>query len=145
MFPSVASRGVRACAAAVLSALFLAACGGSGPDAPATTPPTVSAGPDFSVDEGASTALAGSASDLEGTPSLRWTQTGGPAVTLDDATALRPGFTAPQVNAATELRFTLTATDAAGVSVSDEVAVTVRDVAASNRAPTLPSSSPDTR
>ena len=137
MFPSVASRGVRACAAAVLSALFLAACGGSGPDAPANTPPTVSAGPDFSVDEGASTALAGSASDLEGTPSLRWTQTGGPAVTLDDATALRPGFTAPQVNAATELRFTLTATDAAGVSVSDEVAVTVRDVAASNRAPTV--------
>ncbi|TAJ52499.1 MAG: hypothetical protein EPN60_04930 [Nevskiaceae bacterium] len=148
MFQSVEPRGVRVSVAVARGARalslslplwLLAACGATQPEGqvPANQPPVVAAGADLSVDEGAAISLSGSASDPEGAAlTLRWEQLAGPTVTLSDTQALNPGFTAPQVDAATSLRFRFTATDAAGASASDEVVVAIRDLPA-NQAPTV--------
>lgn len=91
--------------------------------------PVIDAGAAFTLDEGASGALAGTATDAD-TPSLAisWTQTGGPAVTGFTGTdTLTPGFTAPQVAADTPLTFELAVSDGI-VTVTDTVVVTVRDL-----------------
>lgn len=98
--------------------------------------PIVNAGADQSVSEGAAVTLSGSASDEDGrVVSLRWTQTAGPSVALQNADQSSASFTAPAVSAATVLSFRLTATDEAGATGSDEINVTVQDVAAPNRVP----------
>lgn len=103
---------------------------------PANQPPTVDAGADRAVDEGAAVTLAGIASDTDGhIASLLWTQTEGPSVTLDDADTASARFTAPAVDADTVLGFRLTATDDDGASASDELRITVRDRTPVNRAP----------
>ena len=131
---------LRACFAVVACFAGLSACGGGGSpgDQGTNFPPTAAAGADQQVDEGASVLLAGSASDAEGRiASLRWQQLSGPAVALSDADSLQARFTAPLVNAQTELHFRLTVTDHLGLSASDEVVVTVRDRPTSNRAPAV--------
>ena len=83
------------------------------------------------VREGVAVTLDAGAStdpDAGDTLSYAWTQTdeGGPRVTLSDASAAKPVFTAPSDLAAeTELAFTLRATDAGGLYSEDAVTVTV--------------------
>ena len=95
--------------------------------------PAANAGSDQSVSVGAVVTLDGSASaDPDGhTPlSYGWTQTGGPAVTLSNAAAVNPTFTAP--GTPTVLTFTLWVTDSLWLvaSAADEVVITVKDVSA---------------
>jgi choice-of-anchor B domain-containing protein len=59
------------------------------------------------------------------TLSYRWTQTGGTAVTLEDAETAVASFTAPGVNADTLLGFQLTVTDPQGLADSATASVTV--------------------
>jgi hypothetical protein len=63
--------------------------------------------------------------DLDGSlSSYQWTQLDGPAATLDDASAMITGFTAPAVG--TTIRtFELAVTDAAGASATDRVVVEI--------------------
>lgn len=77
------------------------------------------------VDSGGLVTLDGSSStDAENaTLTYSWTQTGGPDVTLSDATAASPTFTAPEVDAATALIFQLVVND--GMSDSAPATVTV--------------------
>ncbi len=89
--------------------------------------PIVSAGPDQTVNEGATATLNGSASDLAGAITTEWTQIEGPAVTLSSTTALNPTFTAPMVDQDTVLGFRLTATGTNGTRSSD-THVTVHDL-----------------
>jgi hypothetical protein len=94
---------------------------------PVNDAPVANAGPDQTVDEGASVALSGSASDVDGNAlTVSWVQTSGPAVTLAGANTLTPSFTAPQVSADTLLTFRLNVSDGALVA-SDTVNVTVRN------------------
>lgn len=92
--------------------------------------PSAVAGSDKIVPLGAGVTLDGSSSsdpDGELPLSYQWLQTGGISVTLSDETAVSPTFTAP--NYVTDLIFTLTVTDDAGLeSLIDEVVVDVRRV-----------------
>lgn len=92
-------------------------------------PPVASAGPDQTVDEGVTVTLDGSNSTDpdDGIDTFQWTQTAGtPAVTLSDATAQKPTFTAPDVGPnGTALTFQLTVTDKGGLTNTDTCIINV--------------------
>ena len=101
-------------------------------------PPTANAGADQTVAEGVTVTLNGSASsDPENaTLTYAWTQSSGtPTVTLNDASAESPTFTAPEnllTNAV--LVFSLTVND--GANNSDPNTVTITTTAGTNDPPT---------
>lgn len=126
-----ASRRWRGLVLAAAGLLLAWACGGG--NAPATStpvnlPPTVNAGADQAVQEGATVSLSATASDPDGSiATYRWAQTGGPGVVLAGPDSAQASFTAPQVAAATVLTFTLTVTDNKGATAADSVGVTTND------------------
>ncbi|HEY7532653.1 MAG TPA: PKD domain-containing protein, partial [Nitrospiraceae bacterium] len=94
-------------------------------------PPVALAGPDQAVAEASLVTLDGSASydpDADALTYL-WSQTGGPSVTLTDATVAKPLFLAPLVGSAgTTLGFELTVTDTSGSNASATAQVDVTNV-----------------
>ena len=113
------------------------------PAAPYTAP-TADAGADQSVSVNTTVTLDGTlSSDFDNQTPLTygWLQTGGPTITLSDATANMPTFSAS--TAPTIITFTLTVTDTANeVSVPDQVIITINDIpingtSASSSSPTL--------
>lgn len=94
--------------------------------------PVANAGPDQSVDESTPVTLTGgSSSDPDGDPfTYSWNQTGGPLVSLSDATVAQPTFAAPSVptQASILLTFQLTVRDGFADSIADTVVVTVLNV-----------------
>jgi hypothetical protein len=101
----------------------------------APTPPVADAGIDQTVDEGDVVVLTGlGSSDINGDAlTYTWTQTSGPAVTLSDASAAQPTFTAPEGLANTSVQFQLTVSDGTFSSTADTITVNVQ---ADNDAPT---------
>ena len=99
--------------------------------------PVANAGADLVVDEGATVTLDGSASnDPDLTPfTFAWRQDAGPAVTLDDPAAKQPTFVSPQVEADTQLTFSLVVSDGVAQSEPSEVHVLVRDLPGPEPAP----------
>ncbi len=89
-------------------------------------PPVADAGPDQSVNTGASVTLDGSSSSDPDHDALsyKWTQTGGPTVSLSSSTAAQPTFTAP--GSASTLTFKLTVSDGK-LSNTDSVTINVPD------------------
>jgi hypothetical protein len=83
------------------------------------------AGDDQTVDEGTTVGLDASGSAGDG-PSYSWTQTAGPSVTLSDASAAQPTFTAPDVDGETTLTFEVEVSDGSATD-TDTVNVTVQD------------------
>ena len=114
-----------------VAALTLSACSGGGDDAPANRAPVASAGADQVVPELTAVQLAGGGSDPDAgdTLSFSWSQTGGIAVTLDNATIATASFMAPDAATGVPeiLSFELTVTDAAGLSTSDSVQISVQE------------------
>ena len=89
-------------------------------------PPSVSAGPDVSVDSGERVTLAGEASDSDGlVMDYRWEQVAGAPISISNGQRPVAEFVAPAVDTETTLTFRLTATDDGGVTASGEVAVVV--------------------
>ncbi len=90
--------------------------------------PTANAGTDQTVNEGDTVILDGSGTDIDADDTLTyaWTQTDGTTVTLSDATAASPTFTAPTRQTDNgALVFKLTVTDARGQTATDTVTITV--------------------
>ena len=105
-------------------------------DVPANSLPSVEAGDDQSVNEGATTNLAGSATDPDdATLTYSWSHDSALDIIFTNATSPSTTFTAPQVDENTAIIFTLTASDGKG-SGTDTVTVTVLDVTA-NAPPTV--------
>ncbi|HZC21472.1 MAG TPA: hypothetical protein VE223_07485 [Nitrososphaeraceae archaeon] len=94
------------------------------------TPPIANAGPDQTVTNGSIVILNGAGSTAT-TPGATitgysWTQTAGPAVSLNAANTVTPTFIAPTVTTQTVLIFSLTVTDSNGqVSSPSTTQVTV--------------------
>jgi PKD repeat protein len=91
-------------------------------------PPTADAGPDQTVSQGQTVLLNGSNSTDpdDGIATYRWTQTGGPTVTLSDPGASQSSFTAPEVSqGGVTLTFELTVVDRGGNQATDVCAVNV--------------------
>jgi hypothetical protein len=89
--------------------------------------PGASAGPDQTVNQGASVTLNGTGSDdPDGdTVTYSWLQTSGAPVTLSDSTAAQPRFTASTGGTSSTLVFRLTVTDPEGLTASDLCSVVV--------------------
>ncbi|HEY8139886.1 MAG TPA: hypothetical protein VIE86_02255 [Nitrososphaera sp.] len=96
-------------------------------------PPSVSAGTDQSVNEGANVMLKGTYGDSSGSHTFRWEQVAGTMVTLSDPASLNASFVAPAVDDGTEevLRFRLSVIDGEIVELSDEVSITVKSAVSS--------------
>ena len=95
---------------------------------PVADPPAADAGDDqLTVPAAGTVTLDGGASDPDAGAVLTtaWTQTSGATVTLSDASALAPTFTAPSPADSVTLVFRLTVTDETGLSASDDVTVKV--------------------
>ena len=90
--------------------------------------PVANAGSDQTVNVGDTVTLDGSSSSDPGNQSLTylWTQTGGSLVTLSDATAVQPTFTAPAVPGG--LIFQLAVTNTDGLKNTDNVGVDITAV-----------------
>ncbi len=120
--------------------LLIAACGGGGSgggnggNGGGNVAPVADAGSDRSVAELTTVQLTGSGSDANAGDTLRyaWTQVAGIPVTIDNADRAAASFLAPDVAAGVPelLTFRLTVTDAAGLSGSDEVDITVQEAGA---------------
>ena len=101
------------------------------------SPPTVNAGQDQEVAEGATVTLSGTASDSDNDPlTYMWTHDSALSITLADDTAISTTFTAPAVTQDTTIIFTLAVSDDAD-SVTDTVSVTITDTTSSNSPPTV--------
>ena len=90
--------------------------------------PTVNAGPDQTVDEGATVTLSGTATDVDTGDALTysWTHDSSLTITFANPAALSTSFTAPDVAADTTITVTLTVNDGT-VNVSDTLQVTITD------------------
>ncbi len=98
-----------------------------------TTPPSADAGADQNVDPGATVNLDGSSGSAANAPAAiatyAWTQTAGPAVTLNGANTAAPSFTAPNAPSLTTLlTFRLTVTDDGGLTGTDTIDVMLNNV-----------------
>ena len=93
---------------------------------PSNSQPVADAGVNQTVSAGATVQLNGSSSsDPDGSVvSYSWTAPAG--ITLDNATAADPSFTAPTVESDTDYMFTLTVTDDDGATATTTVSVTVQ-------------------
>ena len=111
------------------------------PPPPSNQPPKAIAGPDQTVPEGTLVTLdASNSSDTDsGIASFAWQQIEGPSVTLSDAGAIQPTFTAPNVSASgAALKFELTVTDNGGLKSTATCIVNVTDLNVSPQAITGP-------
>ncbi len=103
------------------------------------TKPTADAGPDQTVTQEATVTLNGTGSsdpDSGDTITYSWAKISGPNVTLSNATAASPTFTAPSSAENYALVFQLTVTDNGGLKGTDTVTVNVNKPGSNNTAPT---------
>jgi len=100
------------------------------------TPPVVNAGTDITATSGATIQLAASGSDAQGAVTFLWSQVSGPSVTLTSTTIANPSFPAPVITTGSiTIICRLTVTDTNGVSVSDDISITINAPVSTNTPP----------
>tara|TARA_R110002096_G_scaffold2619_5_gene13565 strand:- start:1471 stop:5682 length:4212 start_codon:yes stop_codon:yes gene_type:complete len=104
----------------LIASVSLGACSNSS----SNNDPTVNAGTDQSVGEGANVTLSATSTGA-GTLTYAWTQTAGTPVTLSSTTIASPTFTAPLVAADEVLTFQVQVTDTESRTATDTVNVTI--------------------
>lgn len=114
-----------------LVAIAISAC--SSEENSENTLPVVSAGETQSIDERTTVVLRGSATDAQGSVTVRWEQVSGESVDIVDGNTLTASFRAPSTSDDETLVFRLTATDNEGATASDDVTVFVNDRRASSQ------------
>ena len=98
------------------------------------SPPSVDAGPDQTVRELSTVTLSGNATDVNAGDTLTylWSQDPAtPTIAFDNATALSTTFTAPQVDADTTFKLSLTVSDGTA-STADTLSLSVQNMSASD-------------
>ena len=91
----------------------------------ANTPPSVSAGPDQTVQGGQAVSLTGTATDVDGDPlTYSWSHDSALAIEFANSTAPSTTFTAPQVSSNTTFILTLTVDDGTQAA-SDSMGITI--------------------
>jgi subtilisin family serine protease len=91
----------------------------------ANNPPSLTVGPNQTVDTSSAVTLTASATDPDSDPiTYTWTQLSGTTVALDDPHKASPKFTAPST--ATTIQFQVTASTPTGPDVSGSVTITVK-------------------
>jgi len=114
--------------------LSLAACGGgsSGGGGNNDTPPSANAGTNQNVTEKTTVQLGGSGGGSDTPLSFAWSQVSGTAATINNSGTANANFTAPDIASGSDiLTFRLTVTDSTGRTATDDIDVTVNDVAPS--------------
>ena len=117
-------------------------------NATTNTPPSISAGPDQTVQGGQVVSLTGTATDVDSDPlTYSWSHDSALAIEFDNSTAPSTTFTAPQVSSNTTFILTLTVDDGAQAA-SDSMGITIvgtpepqrgpRDIGRINLASTQP-------
>ena len=97
------------------------------------TPPSVSAGPDQTVQGGQAVSLTGTATDADGDPlTYSWSHDSALAIEFANSTAPSTTFTAPQVSSNTTFTLTLTVDDGAQAA-SDSMGITIVEAPGSPR------------
>lgn len=117
--------GASATALAFLGTTLLTGCGDDDDDGGVNGSPIVDAGDDATTSAGRLVTLTGSATDDDGVQNMAWSQSDGPEVELEDNGDGTATFIAPAVESATDLTFTLSATDADGNTATKQTRVTV--------------------
>ena len=105
----------------LVASLLLGACSSS---SKGNNDPTVNAGADLSVGEGANVTLSATGTGV-GTLTYAWSQTAGTVVVLSSTTVASPTFTAPLVAADEVLTFQVQVTDTESKVATDTVNVTI--------------------
>ncbi|WP_371195009.1 DUF1566 domain-containing protein [Glaciecola sp. SC05] len=116
---------------ALLCLLLVAACGGSGDDAPAVPnaqPLLLNAGTDISAAEGETVSVSGVASGGNGSYSFVWRGPEGVVIEQADQSSADALITAPAVTQSTSFTLTLQATDSDGLTASRSIALTVNPI-----------------
>ncbi|MDP2890424.1 MAG: PKD domain-containing protein [Bacteroidota bacterium] len=90
--------------------------------------PTANAGPDQSVNEGVIVTLDGTASNDPDSDPLTYLWTPPIGITLSSASASKPTFTAPEVNADTQYTFSLVVNDGTVNSTADLIVISVKNI-----------------
>ena len=111
----------------ILAAVLSTACAGCSDDE-TNQAPTVNAGASITADEDEIVSLDATVSDPDDAPVITWSQIAGPTIALSSTAIEDPNFRTPRIQGDAMIVLRITANDGVNAPVSDDIAISVRDV-----------------